>query len=90
MLKPTYTTKFNRDTERVTKRGKDTTKLRSIIGLLLNESPLPAKCHDHALKGDLFGCRDCHIEPNWILIYAVSNGELVLYRTGTHSDILNK
>ena len=90
MLTPIYTTQFKRDAERVTKRGKDTTKLKNIIALLLNESPLPVSCHDHALKGDLAGRRDCHIEPDWLLIYAVNNGELILYNTGTHADILKK
>ena len=90
MLTPIYTTQFKRDIERVTKRGKDITKLKIVITLLLNESQLPVSYRDHALKGNFAGRRDCHIEPDWLLIYAVSNGELTLYNTGTHRDILKK
>lgn len=57
--------------------------------MLQNGIPLPAKNKDHALTGNYSGCRECHIQPDWLLIYEISNKELILYltRTGTHSDL---
>ncbi len=62
-------------------------KLRIIIELLLNEEPLPEICQDHPLRGKFAGSRDCHIEPDWVLIYAIRGNELVLLRTGSHADL---
>jgi mRNA interferase YafQ len=72
----------------MSRRGKDMDKLKNVIALLLDELPLPPSCKDHQLKGDLAEYRGCHIEPNWVLIYAIKGAELYLSRTGTHSDIL--
>ncbi len=71
------------------KRGKDLTKLRSIVRKLAQGEVLPSKYRDHPLIGQWKNCRDCHIEPYWILIYSTDSQSLRLERTGLHSD-LNK
>ena len=69
------------------KRGKDLAKIKTVIDLLLAEAPLPPKNRDHQLGGNWSGRRDCHIEPDWIFIYKPTDDELLLERTGTHSDL---
>lgn len=83
------TSTFRKDLKKALKRGKDKTKLLEIVRLLADGRPLPEHCKDHALIGDLTGFRDCHIEPDWLLIYAIDQGALVLSltRTGTHADL---
>jgi mRNA interferase YafQ len=87
MLTPRYTSAFKKDYKRAQKRGYDTSKLRHVIELLLNKNPLPEIYHDHPLRGKFDGARDCHIEPDWILIYAVEGNDLILQRTGSHADL---
>lgn len=86
-VKPT--TKFQRDLKRVQKRGYDISLLTDVIKKLANGEQLPEKNRDHSLNGDYVNCRECHITPDWILVYEIDNGELILYltRTGTHSDL---
>ncbi len=86
-VKPT--TRFQKDLKRVQKRGYDISLLTEIIKKLANGETLPEKNKDHALSGDYIGCRECHITPDWLLVYEIDNGELLLYltRTGTHSDL---
>ncbi len=62
-------------------------KLREAILILVDERPLPARYKDHPLHGDWKDHRDCHIEPDWLLIYKVSGQDLHLVRTGTHADL---
>ena len=81
------TGQFERDYSHMVKRGKKIDKLDSVMWMLINEVPLPPRCRDHALKGNLTGFRDCHIEPDWLLIYKVDGDSVVFERTGTHSDI---
>lgn len=81
------TSRFKKDVRRMLKRGKDLDKLVFVIQELSAERKLPARYRDHLLKGQHGDKRDCHIEPDWILLYAVEGNELVLYRTGTHSDL---
>ncbi len=90
MLTPRYTSTFKKDFKRAQKRGWDTDKLRRVIALLLNEKPLSEIHQDHPLRGKFTGSRDCHIEPDWILIYVIRENELVLYRTGTHADLFKE
>ncbi len=87
IIKPT--TKFQRDLKRVQKRGYDISLLTEIIRKLANGETLPEKNRDHSLSGDYSGCRECHITPDWLLVYEIDNGELILYltRTGSHSDL---
>ena len=87
MLTPRYTSLFKKDYKRTQKRGYDMSKLRHVIDLLLNERPLPETYNDHPLRGQYVGSRDCHIEPDWILIYTVNENELILDRTGSHADL---
>jgi mRNA interferase YafQ len=81
------TTKFQQDVERQKKRGKDMAKLRTIIESLCRRRPLEAKHRDHGLRGEWKGWRDCHVEPDWVLIYKQKAGDLILGRTGTHDDL---
>jgi len=69
------------------RRGKDMAKLAAIVDRLARLEPLAAKHRDHPLSGNWSGCRDCHVEPDWVLIYRVDGDELHLIRTGTHSDL---
>jgi mRNA interferase YafQ len=80
-------TQFKRDVKRLLKRGKDLECLLAVVQTLADGKPLSAIHCDHPLKGEYSGKRDCHIEPDWILIYAVEDKELVLYRTGSHADL---
>ncbi len=84
---PVSGAQFRRDVKLAQKRGKDMAKLRGVIALLMEGSPLPPRYKDHSLGGDWKHFRDCHIEPAWLLIYKIDGGELHLVRTGTHSDL---
>jgi mRNA interferase YafQ len=83
------TKRFDKDAKRVRKRGNDMARLLAVVDALRNRRPLTDRHRDHALSGDWQGWRDCHIEPDWLLIYRVDDeaGELILGRTGTHSDL---
>lgn len=89
MLKIRYHTSFKRDYKKVVRRGYNIKLMEDIIQKLVMGDKLPEKNKDHPLSGDYLGCRECHITPDWLLIYEIDNGELVLYliRTGTHSDL---
>jgi mRNA interferase YafQ len=80
-------TQFKRDVKRLQKRGKDLEKLKNIIRLLVKAENLAQKHRDHQLKGLLKDCRECHIEPDWLLIYRIEGSELCLVRTGSHADL---
>ena len=69
------------------KRGKSSEKVKEIIKNLVNEESLNAKYKDHKLVGNFKGRRECHIEPDWLLIYMVADSEIIFERTGTHSDL---
>jgi mRNA interferase YafQ len=86
-MRVTQTTQFRKDLKMQQKRGKDLQKVKDLIALLLLDEPLPASNRDHALTGNWSGWRDCHLEPDWLLIYKRSSEELILGRTGTHSDL---
>lgn len=66
------TSQFKKDIKRIAKQGFDLRKLRLILDLLLDGKPLPSRCKDHPLQGDFAGSRDCHIEPDWLLIYTLT------------------
>ena len=80
-------TQFKRDVKRIKKRGKDIERLKNIIHCLVNAEKLPPRNKDHPLKGTLKDCRECHIEPDWSLIYRIEGSELCLVRTGSHADL---
>ena len=81
------TTRFKKDVKRVLKRGKDIDLLLSVVQELAAGHSLAKQFVDHPLKGQYINKRDCHIEPDWILIYTIEDDELVLYRTGSHADL---
>jgi len=83
----TQTTQFKKDVKRQRKRGKDLGKRKSVIELLVSDEELPESLRDHALGGNWKGWRDCHVEPDWVLIYKPLSEELILGRTGSHSDL---
>ena len=82
--------RFKKDYKRVKKRGYDLSLLAKVIEILAKGEVLPAEYNDHMLIGDLQSFRECHIEPDWLLIYKISGETLILTltRTGTHSDLL--
>ena len=82
-----FTTQFKKDIKHSKKQGKDTEKLFAVIEKLAMGEQLDIKHKDHSLAGDYKGCRECHIEPDWLLIYEVINSTLVLFRTGSHSEL---
>ena len=71
------------------KHGADIAKLETVVNILASGEPLPPQYHDHALTGDMEGTRDCHITPDWLLIYRINGNvlTLTLTRTGTHADL---
>ena len=83
---------MKRDVKRMVKRGKDISKLSVTLDLLAARRQMPERYQDHPLKGDMQGYRECHIEPDWLLIYQINDNELVLIAsgTGTHSDLFNE
>ncbi len=89
MLKPQTTTRYDQDLERMKRRGKKIEKINAVIASLCNEDKLDPKYRDHQLSGNLSRYRECHIEPDWLLIYKIQHEELILVltRTGTHSDM---
>ena len=89
MLTIKYQTAFKRDYKRIKKRGYDVTKLAEVVDMLASGQELPAQYKDHSLSGNYEGCRECHITPDWLLVYEVMEDELLLYltRTGSHSDL---
>ena len=90
MLGLRFTSKFKKDYKRVKKQGKDLSKLERTLEALMREEALPNAMHDHSLGGTYRGHRECHIEPDWLLIYRVDEEGLVLVatRTGSHSELL--
>ena len=84
-----FTSRMKRDLKLIKKRGKDISKLETVLEILLSGENLPDKYKDHQLKGEMKEFRECHIEPDWLLIYRKEDTELILYATatGTHADL---
>ena len=87
MLRPVYSKRFERDLKRVTRRGKDAAKLKDVIKKLIQQEKLDARYKNHPLQGTYKGCYDCHIEPDWILIYRIKHDLIQFIRTGSHADL---
>lgn len=89
MLSIVLSNRFKKDLKRAKKRGLDLDLLEAVVDQLAKRIPLPEKNHDHALTGDYIGFRECHVAPDWLLVYRVEDEELelFLFRTGTHSDL---
>lgn len=84
---------FKRQYKKVLKQGKDISKMEKVIEILASGEQLDKKYKDHNLNDNKYyrGCRECHIESDWLLVYKIINGELILYlvETGSHSDLFN-
>ena len=89
MLELRYSAKFKKDFKAIQKRGYNINLFTEVLNILANEQPLPLKYRDHALAGCYDGHRECHIQPDWLLIYKIEKDILTLTitRTGTHSDL---
>lgn len=85
-----YTNQFKKDYKRIKKQNKDLIKLQDVIEKLADGERLEQKYKDHQLSGIWKNHRDCHIEPDWILIYRTTSQELILERTGSHSELFKK
>lgn len=82
-----YSGRLKKDVKLMGKRGNEIKKLRAVIERLVAEEELEARHKDHPLQGEYAGARNCHISPDWVLIYSIVGEELRLIRTGTHSDL---
>lgn len=87
MLELNATAQFRRDRRLCIKRGYDMALLNAVVNTLRIPAPLPPENRDHVLVGNYVGRRECHIQPDWLLIYRVEGNALYLDRTGTHSDL---
>ncbi|MFT5164192.1 MAG: mRNA interferase YafQ [Alteromonadaceae bacterium] len=87
MLQIITTTKFGKDSRRMHKRGADISILKGAMITLASQQPLATKYRDHVLMGNFKGCRECHLSPDWLLIYKITDDSLILERTGTHADL---
>lgn len=89
MLELIVTSQFKKDLKRVRKQGKDLNLLQNVLQMLLDENELDVKYRDHALTGNYASFRECHIQPDWLLVYMINHKELILTasRTGSHSDL---
>lgn len=89
-----FSSQYKKDLSRAAKRNLPTEKLDKVVWLLASDKDLPKKNRDHALSGLFTGCRECHIQPDWLLIYRKSSAEnvelLSLIRTGTHDDLFGR
>lgn len=84
---PCYTKRFKKDLQRVIKSGKNTQKLKTVIKLLVAQKRLPAKYKEHKLIGEFKERLECHIEPDWLLIYKIVEDSIIFEMTGSHSDL---
>ena len=91
MLKIVFTSRMKRDVKRMKRRGKDIDKLIAVLDMLARQEQLPERNRDHALTGSFSDFRECHIEPDWLLMYQVIDDLLVLsaIATGTHADLFD-
>ena len=90
MLEVVVTGQFRKDMRRSLKQGKALAALLTVCGYLINKKPLPEKFKDHPLIGDRIGRRDCHLQPDLVLIYRVEGNDLILERLGSHSELFKK
>lgn len=87
MLRLNQSTRFKKDYKTCVKRGYNLGLFQTVVDTLRIPAMLPQKNKDHGLSGEYIGCRECHILPDWLLIYRIYEGELYLVRTGTHADL---
>jgi len=84
-----YTKQFKKDCKRKKKQNKNLGELWKIVGKLMRGEKLPAKCRDHSLHGRWKNYRDCHIQSDWLVIYRIHDDDLILIRTGSHSELFS-
>lgn len=84
---PSFTTQFDKDMKDSARSGKDLTKIKALMFDIICENPLPQKCNDHHLHGKYKNHRECHIEPDWLLIYMFNGDDVTFVRNGTHSKL---
>lgn len=89
MLNPVRSSQFKKDLKKAKRQGKDLSLLQTLVITLANEEPLEERCRDHELTGNWRGYRECHVNPDWLLIYKVDGKELKLARLGSHSKLFN-
>ena len=87
MLSPVYLNAFKKDVKLAKKRGLDTEALKLVLTLIVEEKPLPDKLRNHKLSGNWNGHWECHISPDWLLIYRIGKGDAIFERTGSHADL---
>ena len=87
MFTPFFTTQFKKDFKLQEKRNKNIELLKEIITRLVSQEPLSRQYHDHPLRGHLKNFRECHIEPDWLLMYRIEGNNIYFTRTGTHADL---
>jgi len=90
MFIPVYTKQFEKDIKRARRRGKNLEKFKIVVRTLLSGQLLDLIHHDHQLKGDYAGRRECHIESDWLLVYKVEAPRIIFERMGIHSDLFRK
>ena len=81
------TSQLKRDVKRIKRRGKDLSKLKEALEKIIDGQELEEKYREHVLVGQYLGTRECHVEPDWLLLYEPTQSEIVLIRTGTHADL---
>jgi mRNA interferase YafQ len=86
-LIPSRSGRFKKDYKLMKRRGRDVSKIQQVMEMLAEEEPLDPKHRDHNLLGNYVDCRECHVEPAWLLIYTVGDDWIRFERTGTHSDL---
>ena len=91
MLEVVFSNRIKKDLKLAARRGYDLSLLESVVNQLAAQQPLLEKNRDHELTGDYIGFRECHIRPDWLLVYRVDGEDLLLFlfRTGTHSDLFD-
>ena len=89
MLNVVFKNRFKKDLKKLKSSNRDEDELLAVIGVFSNEEPLDEKFRDHNLIGNYAGCRECHIRPDWLLIYQTTETDLLLVRTGSHSELFD-
>lgn len=89
MRTPVFSKRFRKELDKCRKRGLNLAEIQAVMLTLMNDEPLEVKHHDHPLAGDFVGCRECHIRPDWLLVYLLKDEDnsISFLRTGTHADL---
>jgi mRNA interferase YafQ len=89
MRTPVFSKRFRKELDKCRKRGLNLAEIQAVMLVLMNDEPLEVKHHDHPLAGEFVGCRECHIRPDWLLVYLLNDEDnsISFLRTGTHADL---